>query len=143
MAMLNPAEANAVTTGVAAATGALIVWLFVFGLTGLFQRYLNRPIPAVRYVVDASYWVYLIHLPFTIWVPGLLTVVSWPSTLKIMALLGLCVPIWWVSYDFLVRGTFIGFVLNGRRYARGFPVSVSPPFAQTDERLEPSTAQTP
>jgi glucan biosynthesis protein C len=48
------------------AMGALVVWLLFFGFTGLFLRYLNRPSAAVRYVVDSSYWIYLVHLPFTI-----------------------------------------------------------------------------
>jgi len=110
-----------VALGIAAITGALIVWLFTFGLTGLFQRHLNRPSPAIRYIVDASYWVYLIHLPFTIWIPGVLVNLPWPSTIKIIALLVLATPIWWASYDLFVRNTFIGVLLNGRRYRRGLP----------------------
>ena len=39
-------------------TGALIIWLYLFGITGLFLKYLGRHRPLVRYVVDASYWLY-------------------------------------------------------------------------------------
>lgn len=106
---------------VTAATGAMITWLLTFGLTGLFMRYFNRPIPSVRYIVDASYWLYLIHLPFTIWIPGLLIKLPWPSGIKIITLFAIAIPIWWLSYDWIVRGTFIGVVLNGRRYPRGLP----------------------
>ncbi len=106
---------------ITAASGAMIVWLLTFGLTGLFMRYLNRPIPIVRYIVDASYWLYLIHLPFTIWIPGLLVKLPWPSGVKIATLLLIATPIWLLSYDWLVRGTFIGKVLNGHRYPRGLP----------------------
>jgi peptidoglycan/LPS O-acetylase OafA/YrhL len=102
-------------------TGALMVWLLLFGITGLFLRYLDRQIPVVRYVVDASYWLYLIHLPFTIWVPGLLSRLSWPAGVKALAVLVLSIPIWWATYHFLVRGTFIGAVLNGRRYPLRLP----------------------
>jgi peptidoglycan/LPS O-acetylase OafA/YrhL len=102
-------------------TGALVVWLFLFGITGLFMRYLDRQIPVVRYIVDASYWLYLIHLPFTIWVPGLLSGLPWPAGIKALAVLVLSVPIWWATYHLLVRGTFIGAVLNGRRYTLRLP----------------------
>jgi peptidoglycan/LPS O-acetylase OafA/YrhL len=105
----------------ASLTGALMVWLFVFGLTGLFLRHLNRPSARVRYIVDSSYWLYLIHLPFTIWVPGLLSHLSWPAFFKVVALLAISTPFWVLSYDLLVRPTFIGKVLNGRRYPRGLP----------------------
>jgi peptidoglycan/LPS O-acetylase OafA/YrhL len=98
------------------ATGALMVWLLLFGITGLFLRYLDRHIPVVRYVVDASYWLYLIHLPFTIWLPGLLSGFAWPALVKAAAVFLISSPFWLASYHFCVRATFIGKLLNGRRY---------------------------
>ncbi len=121
---------------ITAASGAMIIWLLTFGLTGLFMRYLNRPIPSVRYIVDASYWLYLIHLPFAIWIPGLLVKLPWPSTVKIIALLVIATPIWLLSYDWLVRGTFIGKVLNGRRYPRGLPTLEAAASTQPQPQLE-------
>jgi fucose 4-O-acetylase-like acetyltransferase len=112
---------DAIVFAVAVVSGALMMWLLVFGITGLFLKYLDRPVPVVRYVVDASYWLYLIHLPFTIWVPGLLTHLPWPGLLKALAVLAISSPIWLASYHFLVRSTFVGKVLNGRRYPRSLP----------------------
>ena len=106
---------------IAAATTSLMIWWLIFGITGLFLRYFDRPSPRVRYVVDSSYWIYLIHLPFTIWVPGLLSHLALPAMVKFLLVLALCCPVWWASYDLLVRNTFIGKVLNGRRYPRGLP----------------------
>jgi peptidoglycan/LPS O-acetylase OafA/YrhL len=111
----NPGGAGAFFTIVG--TGALMVWLLLFGITGLFVRYLDRHIPLVRYIVDASYWLYLVHLPFTIWVPGLLAHLAWPALVKAAAVFALSCPFWLASYHFCVRATFIGKVLNGRRYA--------------------------
>jgi glucans biosynthesis protein C len=37
------------------------LWLFFFGFTGLFIRYGSGHSAIMRYVSDASYWVYLIH----------------------------------------------------------------------------------
>ena len=57
---------------VALAASPLLTGLVALGVTGLFLRHLNHHVPVVRYVVDASYWVYLVHLPFTLWIryPG-------------------------------------------------------------------------
>ena len=44
---------------VLACSSALTTWLLVVGLTGLIVRYLDRPIGGVRYLADASYWLYL------------------------------------------------------------------------------------
>jgi glucans biosynthesis protein C len=101
---------------------ALIVWLFAFGITGLFLRFLNRPRPAIRYVVDASYWVYLVHLPVVMWLMALMTPVEWPALAKGGTVLLGATVICFISYDLLARNTFIGKVLNGRRYSRGLPV---------------------
>jgi len=58
------------------ALSSLIVWLFVFGITGLFLKHADGFSPRMRYVSDAAYWVYLIHLPFTALLPGLID--DWP-----------------------------------------------------------------
>ena len=100
---------------------ATIIWLFIFGLTGLFVRYLARPSPLGRYVADASYWFYLIHLPLVAWGCGLLANRPWPVGLKYLVLLSGVVGISWVTYDIVVRPTLIGVFLNGRRYPRGLP----------------------
>lgn len=100
---------------------ALTTWLFVFGLTGLFVRYLAKPSPVGRYVADASYWFYLVHLPLVAWGTGLLASVSWPAGVKYLVVLGGVVAICWLTYDFAVRPTVVGAALNGRRYRRGLP----------------------
>ena len=102
-------------------SGSLIVWLFAFGITGLFLRYLNYPNRLIRYIVDASYWLYLIHLPLTIWLPGFLTGVQWPAPVKAMVVLLLTTFTGLVTYNYLVRTSYIGKTLNGRKYPRGLP----------------------
>lgn len=50
-------------------TSAVACWLLVFGLIGVAERVLARPRPAVRWLVDASFWIYLVHLPLCVVVP--------------------------------------------------------------------------
>jgi glucan biosynthesis protein C len=97
---------------------ALIVWLFTFGITGLFIRYGSNHSKRMRYISDASYWVYLIHLPLTILFP----VTVWKLPIGaipkfLLVLLGTTI-VCFVTYHFFVRNTFIGKFLNGRKYPK-------------------------
>lgn len=101
-----------------AITGATMVWLFFFGLTGLFLRHFNRPSPAIRYVVDAAFWIYLVHLPMAIWLPGAFSTLALPAGIKILIVLAITYVVGFVSYDLFVRSTMVGSTLSGRRYPR-------------------------
>jgi glucans biosynthesis protein C len=92
--------------------------LLVFGVTGVFLRYAERERAWVRYLADASYWVYLIHLPILLLFIALLYPLTLPNWLLY---LGACVgtgTVSLVSYHLFVRSTFIGKILSGRRYPK-------------------------
>ena len=97
---------------------SVMVWAFIFGITGLFIRFASNHSSKMRYISDSSYWVYLIHLSFTAILPGLIADWKLPSTLKFFLVLTVTGVICFVSYHYLVRGTFIGKFLNGRKYSR-------------------------
>jgi peptidoglycan/LPS O-acetylase OafA/YrhL len=97
---------------------SVIVWLFIFGITGLFIRFASNHSSRMRYVSDSSYWVYLIHLPLTVVIPSLIIDWPFPATVKFLIVLITTGIICYVSYHYLVRGTFIGNFLNGRKYTR-------------------------
>jgi fucose 4-O-acetylase-like acetyltransferase len=44
----------------------LVCWLMLFGIWGLLARYVNRESRVLRYLADASFWIYLIHIPFLV-----------------------------------------------------------------------------
>jgi len=98
-------------------TVAVMIWLCVFGLTGLALRYLNRPRPAIRYLSDASYWLYLAHYPLVIWIAGALSLVDMPGELKALTNVMVTVTVLLVAYHYLVRPTLVGLWLNGQRVA--------------------------
>ncbi|HEX2973313.1 MAG TPA: acyltransferase family protein [Tepidisphaeraceae bacterium] len=104
---------------IAVGCGAINVWLLIFGITGVFVRYLDRPIYTLRYLTDASYWIYLAHLPLIIWLQGMLANVQISALAKFAVVLAIAVPILIVSYHYGVRATIIGQFLNGRRYPIG------------------------
>lgn len=103
---------------VSAATGGLIVWLLIFGISGLFLAHFDRAMPRMRYLTDASYWMYLVHLPLVVWLAGLLAPVDLPAPAKLALLLAVAWPILLASYHYGVRSTAIGYWLNGVRHPR-------------------------
>ncbi|MBC3758080.1 acyltransferase family protein [Hyunsoonleella sp. SJ7] len=97
---------------------SVMVWFFIFGITGLFIRYTSNHSARMRYISDASYWVYLVHVTIVVMLPSYL--VDWPvaSTIKTLVVVISAGVISFASYHYLVRSTFIGKFLNGRRYSK-------------------------
>jgi glucans biosynthesis protein C len=99
----------------AAALTALAGWTWVYALLGVCMRFLTRERPALRYLADSSYWMYLMHLPLLLLCELFLADLDWPIAIKLLLTLGLCVVLLLVSYHLLVRSTWLGGWLNGRR----------------------------
>ena len=97
---------------------SLSVWFLIFGITGLFLRYFNSGSERMRYISDASYWVYLLHLPILSFLPGLLAPYDLSPFMKFTLAFVIANLICFVTYHYLVRASVIGQFLNGRRYKR-------------------------
>ena len=63
---------------------ALFGALFIFGFIALFMRYFNKYSRVLSYIMDASYWVYIIHLPIVVFMPGLFVPLAIPVFLKFL-----------------------------------------------------------
>lgn len=116
-----------------AVSGALYGWLSLFGLLGLFQRLFNRSRPAIRYLADSSYWIYLVHFPLLGLVQVDLARLPGPAAWKFAVVLGVTLAIGLASYHVLVRGTWVGRWILGARPA-------AQPRAQTTRPAARSTA---
>ncbi len=101
-----------------AACYALAAWSWTLGLIGLALRFLHRERPARRYIADASYWIYLVHLPIVMALQIALSDLAWPWFVKYPLILAIALPLMFASYQLMVRHSFIGVVLNGRRAPR-------------------------
>ncbi len=44
----------------------LVCWLMLFGVWGLLARYVNKESRVLRYLAAASFWIYLVHIPFLV-----------------------------------------------------------------------------
>jgi glucans biosynthesis protein C len=94
------------------------LWNWTFGLIGAALRFFANESPVRRYLADSSYWLYLAHLPVVFALQ--LTVRDWPLhwSVKFPLIVGVAVAVLLLSYHFLVRSTWVGALLNGRRYPR-------------------------
>jgi peptidoglycan/LPS O-acetylase OafA/YrhL len=108
-------SARPVVHGVALLIYATATWSSLLALVGLANRYLNRPRPAVRYLADSSYWIYLSHMPAMVLIVALVTATSLGTATQfgIVTICALAVSL--ITYPLFVRYTVIGRVLNGRR----------------------------
>ena len=109
------------TTWLYAACYTTAVWLWTFSLIGAARRFFWQASPARRYIADASYWIYLAHLPLVFLLQVAVQDRPWHWLLKFPLILIVTLVLLLASYHFLVRPTRIGEVLNGRRYPRRTP----------------------
>ncbi|MBQ5963052.1 acyltransferase family protein [Massilia sp. ZL223] len=93
-------------------------WCWSFALIGLFLRYMQHQNRVLRYVSESSYWVFLVHMLGTIGFGAM--VYTWPLGVvpKMMLNVAATTVASLLSYQLLVRHTFIGVLLNGRQRPR-------------------------
>ena len=54
---------KAMYMNVAATLQTCCVWVAIFSLVGLTEKYITKPNKKTTYIVYSSYWVYLFHCP--------------------------------------------------------------------------------
>jgi peptidoglycan/LPS O-acetylase OafA/YrhL len=94
---------------------AIATWASLLALVGLANRYLSQPRPALRYMADSSYWIYLSHLPAMVLVIALVgsTALGTGPQFVLITLGSLAFSL--ATYPLFVRYTPIGRLLNGPR----------------------------
>jgi glucans biosynthesis protein C len=100
---------------------AHMMWGFVLGFLGLFTRFCQRANAWTRYVADASYWIYIVHLPLVVAMQVIVGRLAAPWQIKYPCICAVALVLLFLSYHYCVRGAFIGAQLNGHRYPRVWP----------------------
>ena len=90
--------------------------LYVMFWLAFFIRVFNKPSKILRYVSDSSYWVYIIHTVFIAFVPALFHQSDMNVFIKFILSSFLITLFCFSTYQLFVRKTFIGKLLNGRKY---------------------------
>lgn len=96
---------------------SLMTWLLIFGCIGFSQNYFHAESRFWRYFSDSSYWFYLAHLPIQFQILLWLGAEPWHWTLKFLVYVVGTIAVLLPSYHFLVRPTWIGWLLNGRMFS--------------------------
>ena len=111
----------------------------VLGWIGCFVRFFNRPSARIRYVANASYWIYLAHLPVVVALQIVGASWRWPWWIELPLLNVVAFLLLFASYHVGVRFTWVGAWLNGHRHERGHRSGgASPPPAPLDAPSRPT-----
>lgn len=112
-----------------------------FGLllsTGLFgwakSISLERAHPVVAYVAKASFWIYLLHHPLVGLSHSALIAVSLPGLVECLLTTAASLALCLLTYEVMVRKTWIGWLLNGVREGGSAPAVQPEESAATKRR---------
>ena len=90
-------------------------WSWTLGAIGAAHVFLRGENKVLRYLSDASYWIYIIHIPVLMGLQLALKDVPGPALAKYCGLVFGTVMVGLFTYGLIVRYTFIGTILNGRK----------------------------
>jgi ABC-type multidrug transport system ATPase subunit/peptidoglycan/LPS O-acetylase OafA/YrhL len=131
-------------TPIYAACYLLASWYWSFGIIGAALRFCDGESSVRRYLADSSYWLYLAHMPLVFFLAAAFAKVPWHWAIKFPLILAITMAVLLASYHYLVRPTWIGEILNGRRYPRARrAVKLEAPAAVRAQQAPPSLAAEP
>ncbi|MEM9280341.1 MAG: acyltransferase family protein [Verrucomicrobiota bacterium] len=93
----------------------LYAWLMIIGLMGLFRKVCSSESKTIRYLSDAAYWLYIAHLPFIFLFQALAKPLNLHAVSKFALVTIAVTALLLIVYDRLIRYTWIGTLLNGKR----------------------------
>lgn len=93
----------------------ILCWLMIYAFIGAFNEWFRKPHAVISYLSDASYWIYIIHLPVVVVMQLAVYDVAWPSAVKFAVVIAATTGICLLSYQGLVRYTVLGRFLHGPR----------------------------
>ena len=96
-------------------SAAVFTWLMIYAHLGFFRRFFSGESRWVRYLSDSAYWLYLAHLPVVMGLQIWISDLDWPIFVKFTLVCTVTTGALLLVYEYLVRYTFIGAVLNGRK----------------------------
>ena len=91
---------------------AMYAWMIVFSLMGISHELIARESRVWRYISNVAYWLYLAHLPLILVAQGIVRPWNLPAVVKFgLVCFGVAGVLLFI-YQFFLRYTFVGTVLN-------------------------------
>lgn len=116
------------TKAMTAAAFGVATYASVFAAIGLALQFFSGHSAVRRYFADASYWIYIVHLPLVMAIQVLVQDWAWPWPIKLAVVALAALGVSTASYELLIRHSFMGRWLNGRRvpWRRASPLALAP-----------------
>ena len=116
------------TKAMTAAAFGVATYASAFAAVGLALRFWSGRSAVRRYLADASYWIYIVHLPLVMAAQVLVQDWSAPWWAKLALVVAGVSGLSLASYELLIRHTVMGRWLNGRRvpWRRPAPAALVP-----------------
>lgn len=114
----------------------VMTWSALFAVWGFFARFATTESRFWRYVSDASYWVYLIHIIFLAPVQILFAQTEIAQSVRYALTLLITFTLSFLTYQLFIRHTPVGTFLHGRR-----PSKRQKRREREQERRRPATAE--
>lgn len=120
------------------AAQALYTWLMITGLWGAFLRVFARESAWVRYTADSAYWCYLASITPIVVLEFVVKDWPLPGLLKCASVTVMTMAVLMASYEWCVRYTLIGAILNGRKHRKREEATKEAPAVKAEETTEPA-----
>ena len=91
---------------------AIYAWMIVFSLMGISHELIARESRVWRYISDVAYWLYLTHLPLVLVAQEIVRAWNLPAAAKFGLVCFGVASVLLLIYQFFLRYTFVGVVLN-------------------------------
>jgi glucan biosynthesis protein C len=116
--MVTAGSESIVVIAIAKIFASLSTWCFIYWLCGVFLNRYNEDTPRTRLLAQSAYWVYLLHMPVILLVGNALLNLPIDISAYGRLFINMAVTTWvcFGTYRVLVRGSWLGALLNGRRY---------------------------
>jgi glucan biosynthesis protein C len=112
-----PIHLDATLRAIYSGAYSLAIWCWTFAVIGAAIKFLSGESKVRRYLADASYWMYIMHMPIVAALQA--SMMQWPLhwSIKYSLIFSITFAVLVVTYHYWVRPTKIGEMLNGRRYS--------------------------
>jgi glucan biosynthesis protein C len=107
----------------------LCTWALIYLFIGSALRWFDYESSWTLYASQASYWVFLLHLPVVCFAAWLLVPYDLPAEFKFLCVVTFTTIVCMTTYHYWVQRTWVSVFLNGRRFDLAWPWQKQPPIA--------------
>ena len=100
---------------------ALCTWALVYMFIGGALRWFDRNAPWIFYLSQASYWVFLVHMPLVLFAGWLLVPYDVPAVIKFTLVCAFTSAAALLTFHYWVQKTWLSVFLHGRRFDLAWP----------------------